>query len=155
MKVIGADKLFRQLDEIKNIDLKPIIENATARVRDEARKKAPVDTGELQNSIRYRVEEKEDGNYLGIIFSNAEHAPYIEFGTGPVGEANHKGISPEVNPMYSPTGWAYYDPDLQKFIGTRGQPARPFMYPALHDNRKKIKKYIQFQIKKAVKEAIK
>ena len=153
--VMGADKLLRQFDQLREIAIKKIIEDASARVRDEARQKVVVDTAELQNSIRYRVEDKENGNCRGIIFTNKEYASYVELGAGPVGEANHSGISPNVNPMYSPVGWTYYDKDLKRFIGTRGRPAKPFLYPALHDNRDKIKKFIKARLKQALKEAIK
>lgn len=154
MNIKGLDSLFRKIGQLKNIDIKPIIEDATERVRDEARKKAPVSTSELRNSIDCKVEPTPEG-YKGIVFSNKEHAIYVELGTGPVGEAEHNGISPNVNPMYSPDGWVYYDEDLKRFVYTKGQPARPFMYPALHDNREKLSKYINNQLKKKIKEASK
>lgn len=150
----NLDRLYRKIEQLKNIDVKPIIEDATARVRDEARMRVPVDTGELQNSIDYDIEETDKG-YVGKVFSNKEHAIYVELGTGPKGEANHSGISPQIKPIYSPSGWVYYDEDKQKFIFTKGQPARPFMYPALHDNRDKISKFIQFRVKKKIEEASK
>lgn len=150
----NLDRLYRKIEQLKNIDVKPIIEDATARVRDEARMRVPVDTGELQNSIDYDIEETDKG-YVGKVFSNKEHAIYVELGTGPKGEANHSGISPKIKPIYSPSGWVYYDEDKQKFIFTKGQPARPFMYPALHDNREKISKFIRFRVKKKIEEASK
>lgn len=154
MKIEGLDRLYRKIEQLNNVDIKPIIEDATARVRDEARMRVPVDTGELQNSIDYDIEETDKG-YVGKVFSNKEHAIYVELGTGPKGEANHSGISPQIKPIYSPSGWVYYDEDKQKFIFTKGQPARPFMYPALHDNRDKISKFIQFRVKKKIEEASK
>ena len=154
MKIEGLDRLYRKIEQLKNIDIQPIIEDATARVRDEARMRVPVDTGELQNSIDYDIEETDKG-YVGKVFSNKKHAIYVELGTGPKGEANHIGISPQIKPIYSPSGWVYYDEDKQKFIFTKGQPARPFMYPALHDNRNKISKFIQFRVKKKIEEASK
>lgn len=150
----NLDRLYRKIEQLKNIDVKPIIEDATARVRDEARMRVPVDTGELQNSIDYDIEETDKG-YVGKVFSNKEHAIYVELGTGPKGEANHSGISPQIKPIYSPSGWVYYDTDKQKFIFTNGQPARPFMYPALHDNREKISKFIQSRVQKKIEEASK
>lgn len=154
MIIKGLDSLFRKIGQLKNIDIKPIIEDATERVRDEARKRVPVDTSELLLSIDSKVEPTPEG-YKGTIFSNKEYATYVELGTGPVGEAEHNGISPNVNPMYSPTGWVYYDEELDIFIHTKGQKAQPFMYPALHDNKDKINKYINNQLKKKIKEASK
>lgn len=154
MKIEGLDRLYRKISRLHNIDIKPIIEDATIRVRDDAKMRVPVDTGELQNSIDYNVELTEKG-FTGKVFTNKEHGIYVELGTGPKGEANHSGISPEVKPIYSPSGWVYYDVDKQKFIFTNGQPARPFMYPALHDNREKISKFIQSKVQKKIEEASK
>lgn len=154
MKIEGLDRLYRKIARLHNIDIKPIIEDATIRVRDEAKMRVPVDTGELQNSIDYNVDISAKG-FTGKVFTNKEHGLYVELGTGPKGEASHIGISPEVKPIYSPSGWVYYDVDKQKFIFTNGQPARPFMYPALHDNREKISKFIQEKVQRKIEEASK
>lgn len=154
MKIEGLDRLYRKIARLHNIDIKPIIEDATIRVRDEAKMRVPVDTGELQNSIDYNVDISAKG-FIGKVFTNKEHGLYVELGTGPKGEASHIGISPEIKPIYSPSGWVYYDVDKQKFIFTNGQPARPFMYPALHENREKISKFIQSRVQKKIKEASK
>jgi HK97 gp10 family phage protein len=178
MKIEGLDRLYRKIARLHNIDIKPIIEDATIRVRDEAKMRVPVDTGELQNSIDYNVELSAKG-FTGKVFTNKEHGLYVELGTGPEGEANHSGISPQVKPIYSPTGWVYKVKENNmsyifansgkvnqaktkrrnamsgKFIFTNGQPARPFMYPALHENREKISKFIQSRVQKKIKEASK
>lgn len=154
MKIEGLDRLFRKIEQLKNIDIKPIIEDASVKIRDEARARVPVDTGELQNSIDYNVETTAKG-CTGKVFTDKEHGIYVEFGTGPNGEADHSGISPDVNPMYSPSGWVYFDKNKQKFIFTKGQPARPFMYPALHDNKDKLSKFIKSRIRQKIKEATK
>lgn len=154
MKIEGLDRLYRKIARLHNIDIKPIIEDATIRIRDEAKMRVPVDTAELQNSIDYNVDKTAEG-FTGKVFTNKEHGLYVELGTGPKGEASHIGISPEIKPIYSPNGWVYYDTDKQKFIFTNGQPARPFMYPALHDNREKISKFIQEKVQRKIEEASK
>ena len=154
MKIEGLDRLYRKISRLYNIDIEPIIEDATIRIRDEAKMRVPVDTGELQNSIDYNVDISAKG-FTGKVFTNKEHGLYVELGTGPKGEASHIGISPEIKPIYSPSGWVYYDTDKQKFIFTNGQPARPFMYPALHDNREKISKFIQEKVQRKIEEASK
>ena len=154
MKIEGLDRLYRKIARLHNIDIKPIIEDATIRIRDEAKMRVPVDTGELQNSIDYNVDISAKG-FTGKVFTNKEHGLYVELGTGPKGEASHIGISPEIKPIYSPSGWVYYDTDKQKFIFTNGQPAKPFMYPALHDNREKISKFIQEKVQRKIEEASK
>ncbi|MFM1581213.1 HK97-gp10 family putative phage morphogenesis protein [Helcococcus bovis] len=155
VNIKGLNKLNKKLDKLKDLGIKRVIEDATARVRDEARKNAPVDTGALAQSIRYRSEKKNKSNYRGIVYTNNEYSSYVEFGTGPVGQANHQGISPEVKPRYSPKGWKYFDEKQEKWIYTKGQKAQPFMYPALKDNEKKIKKFISRELKKEIKGVIK
>lgn len=152
MPLIGVGNLKTKLNKLKNIDVKPIIEDATARLKDEARKNAPVDTGELLKSIKYKVDEK-DNCIVGTVFSNKDHAVYVEFGTGPKGQENHQGISPEVKPIYTPTGWVYYDENKGQFFYTKGQPARPFMYSTLHNNLDKYSEFIISRIQKLMKEA--
>lgn len=43
-----------------------------------AKRKCPVDTGNLRNSITHAVESAEDAVYVG---TNVEYAPYVEMGT--------------------------------------------------------------------------
>lgn len=148
--VRGADKLMRQLNNLGNIH--PVVEKAVRkeilRVQRNAVLLCPVNHGELRQSIKTKVEAKE-GMVIGTVYTNNKHAAYVEFGTGPIGEANHEGISPEVKPVYSQSGWwfpgdkvtpqdaaKYHWPSMTTEDGkalyfTQGQPAQPFMYPAL------------------------
>ena len=73
-------------------------------VRDDARLRVPVDTGDLRKSIDHTT-RKENGEIVSEIHTNSDHAVYVEFGTGPVGAANHDGTSPEVSVMYSQEKW--------------------------------------------------
>ena len=148
--VKGAEKLMRQLNNLGNIN--PIVEKAvrkeTLRVQRNAVLLSPVNHGELRQTIKTKVEATE-GMVIGTVYTNNKHAAYVELGTGPIGEANHEGISPEVNPVYSQSGWwfpgdkvtpqdaeKYHWPSMTTEDGktlyfTQGQPAQPFMYPAL------------------------
>lgn len=90
---------------------------------------------------------------------------YVEMGTGPVGEANHAGISPNVNPMYTQPyvlrtskngkkyrvkGWYYFNEKSGSVRYTEGQPARPFMYPAAVETQAEVEAAIQNEILKGV-----
>lgn len=115
-------------------------------VRDDARLRVRVDTGDLRKSIDYITEKKEDYS-ISTVFTNSDHAAYVEFGTGPVGAANHDGISPNVTPIYADHKWRGVIPGLKTDTdpGIRmiaGQPAHPYMYPAIADNREEIKEII-------------
>ena len=148
--VQGAERLMRQLNTLGNIS--PIVERAvkkeTLRVQRNAVLLCPVNHGELRQTIKTKVEATE-GMVIGTVYTNSKYAAYVELGTGPVGAANHEGISPEVNPVYSQSGWwfpgdkvtpqdaaKYHWPKMTTRDGktlyfTDGQPAQPFMYPAL------------------------
>lgn len=150
MAVVGAEKLMRQLNNLGNIS--PVVEKAvrkeTLRVQRNAVLLCPVNHGELRQSIKTKVETTE-GMVIGTTYTNNKHAFFVEFGTGPVGQDNHEGISPEVNPVYSQSGWwfpgdkitpqdaeKYHWPSMTTDDGktlyfTQGQPAQPFMYSAL------------------------
>lgn len=150
MAVKGAEKLMRQFNHLGNIN--PIVEKAvrkeTIRVQRNAVLLCPVNHGELRQTIKTKVQAT-GGMVIGTVYTNKKYAAYVEFGTGPVGEANHNGISPEVNPVYVQNGWwfpgdkvtpqdadKYHWPRMTTKDGktlyfTQGQPAQPFMYPAL------------------------
>ena len=53
------------------------IQTAVQRVESDAKGRAPVDTGNLRNSIRHSMQ----GELTGVVNENAEYAAYVEFGT--------------------------------------------------------------------------
>lgn len=114
----------------------------------------PVNDGELRQSIRTRVEVEKD-HVTGTVYTSKKYAAFVEFGTGPSGEADHAGISPKVHPSYSQSPWwihesqvdektaeryhwFYIDTPDGRFYQCSGQPAQPFLYPGLKDNEELI-----------------
>lgn len=106
--------------------------------------------GELASSLQTEVVVNENGEVLGRVWSASEHALYREFGTGPVGKDSPKELPANVTPVYSTKKWfipvnlvsvdleaVYGVPRItikgQDFYMTKGQPARPFLYPSLKD----------------------
>lgn len=87
-----------------------------------------VDTGRLMGSITANVK----GNSAEI-GTNVEYAPYVEFGTGAKGD---KSVAHTTR-----KSWTYYSGG--QFFTTSGQPPKPFLVPALKDNRDKIKQLIR------------
>lgn len=55
------------------------IEKTIRNIERDAKRNAPVDTGELRQSIKGELTES---GYNGMVTASAPHAPYIEFGTG-------------------------------------------------------------------------
>lgn len=76
---------------------------------------APVDTGQLRNSITSTV-TREENKVHGQVIATAAHAKFVELGTGDRGHASDNGKAPGLATYTS--GWP-------------GQAAQPFMYPAV------------------------
>ena len=151
--VIQGDKvLIRKVEMLKEIQLERIMRRRAEDVRAVAIYIVPVGTdpgGELRNSIHTAVTH-ESGGIQGVVYTNKEYAPYVEFGTGPVGQANHSGIDPDVNISYRQDSWVYKDKKTGNFYRTSGQPARPFMYPALKNSEKNIIRGFREDVEKEI-----
>ena len=125
--------------------------NAIKHVQARVKQNCPVNEGELRNSIQTLTRRSADGVHA-ICYTNKEYAECVENGTGPVGAKKHEGISPDANPVYKTRGWAfpvsaitsgdYHFPkrvyDGQEYYLTSGQPAQPFLYPALKDGENEV-----------------
>lgn len=133
--ISGDKELLRKVSQLEQIQLDRIMKKQAEVVRAAAVFLVPVETGELRGSIHTDVEHK-NGGTQGVVYTNKEYGPYVEFGTGPVGQEHHSGISPDVNVAYRQTGWVYHKDG--KFFKTEGQPAQPFMYPALKNNEQNL-----------------
>lgn len=153
----GANELLKKLGQIdhnvRNDIMKMAVGKGAHLVRNEAVMLCPKDTGQLKDSIFVMVEQN-NNETVGTVYTNKEYAPYVEFGTGPVGAANHSGISPEATPTYRQTGWGYYDTENENYRYTNGQPAQPFMYPALKNNEEAVTKFISKEIINELKQHI-
>lgn len=93
----------------------------------------PVDTGNLRNSISYRVDAKEKRVYVG---TNNEYAPYVELGTGKYAEGGRKD------------SWVYQDTE-GKWHHTNGQRAQPYLKPAVADHKQTYRNIIEDELKNA------
>lgn len=97
-----------------------------------AKKLAPVDTGNLRNSISHKVDPEEPAVYIG---SNTEYAAYQEFGTGIYTEGGRD------------TPWVYQD-EKGNWHWTRGNKAQPFLKPAVADRARQYRQIIEQELKK-------
>lgn len=168
----GLDELMQKYGKLAEQATKEVMGRAVGAsmkmVQGEAKLLCLVDNGELRQSIKTRVEVEEDRT-VGIVYTNKSYAPYVEFGTGPKGEANHVGISPEVTPVYSQSLWWIHESQIDadvaekyhwfyietpdgRFYQCSGQAAQPFMYPALKNNEdravRNIRNYLAREIRK-------
>lgn len=157
MDIKGLDKLINDFDKFANgIDgnVKQIVEDEANRIAGEAKALTPVDGGYLREKIQTRTTEA-DGKIAGEVYNNANYAAYVEFGTGPVGQAAGLKID-GIDLAYRQTPWMIPVGKIDKstaekyrfipikedgeVIGylTRGQAPQPFLYPAMKNNEEHI-----------------
>lgn len=74
---MSIDSIILKLENLENLDVSVPLEKACLVVENAAKSKVPVDTGNLRSSITHEVEGNE-----GVVGTNVEYAPYVEFGTG-------------------------------------------------------------------------
>ena len=133
------------------MELRSAMNKATQLVHGQAKTLAPADTGQLRGSIHMQV--KDTGKELqGRVYTNVEYASYVEFGTGIKGNGTYPYQVEGLNLEYKNKGWAYYDEDKGEWIYTKGQKAQPYMYPALKQNEKTIKKILKDGVHTKLKE---
>lgn len=148
--IIGIETLLKRLNSLGgNVEeiLYDSIAKQTKLVQGEAKELCPVDTGDLRGSIKANT-QKNKNKIVGIVSTNSDHAAYVEFGTGKVGERTNKNT--KVNVSYKQDKWLANIPD----IGPRwieGQPAQPYLYPALKNNEDKILENIKSDVKQAIR----
>ena len=119
----GLDEVLKEFDVVGNSEKYfECLKKACALVEREAKKKAPKGIGELRRSITSKIDNGE-----GIIFTPLEYAPYVEYGTGLFAEDGGRQDVP----------WHYQD-DEGNWHSTSGQHPRPYMRPALDENRENI-----------------
>ena len=95
-----------------------------------AKRKCPVDTGVLRNSITHLVDADQGKCYIGC---NVEYAPYVEFGTGVHYLGGRK------------TPWTYQDAK-GKWHMTNGSKAQPFIKPAVTEHSAEYRSIIKFSL---------
>lgn len=165
--IIGLDKVKKQLSGIAMADLIAPTEKAIGLVQSAAKKNVQADSGELRESIYTDVYQQ--GNHVtGTCFTNKAYAAFVEFGTGPRGQASHEGISPEVNWAYSQYPWWIHESQIDKetaekyhwfsidtpqgrFYQCAGQPAQPYLYPAMKNNVDEITKIYEKHVKQLIR----
>lgn len=153
----GLSSLFSKLDKL-NANIREDLEKSVNRnmketVQAEAKLLCLVDIGDLRDSIEVKTEIS--GNEIvSTLYTNSDHAAYVEFGTGKVGEDTPV---PEKYPgelSYKQDKWLAVIPDVgPRYIA--GQPAQPFMYPALKNNEEKVIKDIEKDLKAAIRKVVK
>ena len=152
----GLEELTLRLKKMDKALTKAATKGArqgASEIAKNAKKRAPVDTGELRNSIK--VDARADGDdIIGAVTVGAEHGAYVEFGTGPMGEYMENGFGPmaPVNVTHRTKGWVYTNPKTGERVFTLGNFARPFLYPAFLESREKAEELVAQALREVLKE---
>lgn len=102
--ILGTKDVTEMLKNASELEISKAISKGIKLVQSAAREECPVDHGELRGSI-FTVVETEGRNVTGICYTDKKYGPYVEFGTGPKGQENHEGISPDTTPVYTQSPW--------------------------------------------------
>lgn len=135
-----------------------------------AKKMAPANNGELRQKILTHT-YKRGGKHTAEVYAAVRYAVFVEFGTGPEGQANHSGTNPNISVNYRSTPWWIHESDISKqvvekyhfpksisvngeaFYWTDGQKAQPFMYQSGEKARPKAHAIFMKTIREAQREA--
>lgn len=141
MMLRGYERLAKRIDRLltESKKLSDVLVKAAAIVANEAKRKAPVDTGRLRNSIFFKRRGMRDA----VVGTNVVYARFVEFG--------HKAIIVPVRAkalrfyLRGGTGWVFAKRVVQ---GRSGRSAKwikegerikyPFLLPALEASKEKI-----------------
>lgn len=118
---IGNREMSRALNRYGDSvirDVKRIIVETAQIILSNAKALAPVDDGNLRDSIEMEVLM---GGLKAKVQVTAHYAIYVEFGTG-IYAAEGDGRQ---------TPWTYWSPKLNRFVTTRGMPPQPYWEPAI------------------------
>lgn len=124
----NSNQIKANIREAAQIDIPRAIENAMNKacilVANDAKSRAPVQSGTLRNSIQFKVHGNE-----GVIGTNLHYAPYVEIGTGIYSSMGNGRQG----------GWVYYTADGERHF-TMGSHPKPYLKPALDSNTSAILK---------------
>lgn len=122
------EKLFEPGGEGFNA-LSSAMEKACIGVEGAAKRRAPVKTSNLRNSITHML-QSEESNIIGFVYTSVPYAPYVEIGTGIYSSMGNGRQTP----------WIYVDPATGEKVFTHGSHPQPYMKPALDENKTAIEK---------------
>lgn len=111
--------LQQALNQLRNLRAdsenlaRQVLEEETSIILAEAKSAAPIDTGDLVNSGGKEVAAN---GISGTVYFEAKHAPYVEFGTGPLTQV--------------PVGYEDYAYTNFFVNGEGNSTPRPFLFPA-------------------------
>lgn len=147
LKLEGDRELRRALAKLEQKTGKRVVRRSLLRgariIRDEARKRAPVDSGRLRKSIQARSSGRAfRAGTVGVVVGpdkRAPHAHLVEFGTGP------RVIKSATIP--TPNG-----PRTVSNLAVGSMPAKPFLRPAFDSKAREAGDRVMTEIRSSILE---
>lgn len=96
-----------------------VLETATI-LQNEVKSRMPRDTGELADSVTMRIE---DGGLSAVVHIGAEHAIWVNYGTGIHAEGPGGSRAKKIP-------WTYFSPKLNRWVTTSGMRPQEFWEPS-------------------------
>lgn len=140
MSITGVESLLRKLDKLggnSEVVLYKSLQKQGELVKGEAKTLCPAKSGDLRKSIR-KSTKRYKGKIVARVYTNSDHATYVEFGTGMRGETSNMNTNVEVA----------YKQDWS------GMEAQPYLYPALKNNKDRVMENIKEDLKKSIREVV-
>lgn len=123
----GNNKLLnysREYQRQKQREVRNAVIKTGRFIQSQAKALAPVDLGNLRDSIEMKILE---GGFTVEINVGADYAIYVEYGTG---------IYATQGSRAKKIPWTYFNERLGHFVTTEGMHAQPFWFPALEQGEK-------------------
>lgn len=141
VQVLGIASVKKYLDIDNRFDTRRAFTRAAAVVQNNAKDRAPVDTGHLRRNISSVATENEA--VIGVSLAIVPYAAAIEFGSVPhwtsVKNLEEWARKHGINPYA-----------LQRSIAHKGTPAHPYLRPGLEASAKQIGDIFRDELQKAV-----
>ncbi len=135
IQVVGVPELQAQLTRMGNTagggPLMEAVKAGALLVQNAAKQKVPKRTRTLSRSIATTIEREGDA-VVALIGPSEPYGKYIEYGTGRYAEGGNGRRTP----------WVYRGPN-GRYYTTEGMKPRPYMRPALDENREKAIKEME------------
>ena len=140
-RIDGIESLRRKLGEIRS-DSDKVLERGLLKAGEKIRGRAvmlcPVKTGELRNSIK----AEKTAPLTVAVGTNKEYAPYVEYGTGTMGDPAVAHTDKD--------SWTYQD-ENGEWHTAYGQPAQPFLRPAVRED--EVYSTVAAELRRAIEDA--
>lgn len=141
VRIDGLESLRRKLNAVCS-DSDEVLGHGLLKAGEKIRGRAvmlcPVSTGELRNSIK----SEKTAPLTVAVGTNKEYAPYVEYGTGTMGDPAVAHTDKD--------SWTYQDED-GNWHTSYGQPAQPFLRPAVKEG--EVYSTVATELRRAIEDA--